>query len=89
MRKSYNQKPDTTDPAGKPNGWAPERVFLDSTGLWALPRPPLRDGWATGLGEPVFHAQIYNIFVTGTLYLLLCLYIIAFKNEAILNSDHQ
>lgn len=60
------------------------RGFLDSTGLLGYPQ----GRWATDLGKPVFHAQIFNIIITATYLLLLYVYIfiMAFKNEDILNS---
>lgn len=65
-----------------PWGWKGDSWIAH--GCWATPQ----GRWATDLGKSVLHAQIFNILITVTYLLLLYVYIfiIAFKNEDILNS---
>ena len=38
MNRSYNQKPDIHNPAGKPNSWAPEEGIPREPGLVGIPQ---------------------------------------------------
>lgn len=79
MKRSYNQKPDVNNPAGKPNSWGPEEGLSGEPGLVA-PRSPLQESVGYWFGGA--HTSCTNIrcICYCHMFITMYLHITALKN---------
>lgn len=88
MKRSYNQKPDVNNPAGKPNSWGPEEGLSGEPGLVGSPQVS-----PTGVSGLLVSRSPYFMH-KYTMYLLLShvyYYVFTYHSikKYILNSSHQ